>query len=93
MAVKVRFFGRLRTLTGIDQAEVEVSALSVAQAIESLARNYDRRIKEELVDEAGNIDSAYALFIGGERVVGLDTPVKDGDELAITSLIAGGDGC
>lgn len=93
MAVTVRFFGRLRHILGKDELVAQGSPATIGELIRLLAQQHDRRIREEVLDEAGNIDYSYALFIGGERVEGLDTPLREGQEVTVTSMIAGGEDC
>jgi molybdopterin converting factor small subunit len=93
MAVTVRFFGQLRHVLGRDELVARGSPATIGELIRLLAQQHDRRIKEELLDEEGNIDYAYALFIGGERVEGPHTPLHKGQEVTVTSMIAGGGGC
>lgn len=93
MAVTIRFFGRLRHILGRDEMVARGSPATIGELIRLLAQQQDRRIKEELLDEEGNIDYSYALFIGGERVEGPHTPLREGQEVTVTSMIAGGMGC
>ncbi|MEE9202795.1 MAG: MoaD/ThiS family protein [Dehalococcoidia bacterium] len=93
MAFKVRFFGQLRNILGRDELVAQGSPATVGELIRLLAQQHDRRIKEELLDEEGNFDYAYAVFINGERVEGPHTPLREGQEVTVTSMIAGGKGC
>lgn len=83
-------FGRLRDLVGVSEAELEFNGKTLGDLIEALAVRLGEKIKEELVDEDGRIDYAYALFRSGERVWELTSPVNDGDEITITNMLAGG---
>jgi molybdopterin converting factor small subunit len=93
MAVTVRLFGRLRHLLGRDEVVAQGSPGTIGELIRLLAQQHGRIIREELLDEEGNIDYSYAVFIGGERVEGTDTPLREGQEVTVTSMIAGGEGC
>ncbi|MDP7240246.1 MAG: MoaD/ThiS family protein [Dehalococcoidia bacterium] len=93
MAVTVRFFGRLHQLLGRDEVVVQGSPGTIGELIWLMARQHSRVIKEELLDEDGNIDYSYALFIGGERVEGPHTPIRAGQEVTVTSMLAGGQRC
>lgn len=93
MPVTVRFFGQLRHILGRDEVVAQGSPATIGELIRLLAQQHDRRIKEELLDEAGNIDYSYALFIGGERVEGPHTPLREGQEVTVTSMLAGGRLC
>jgi molybdopterin converting factor small subunit len=93
VAVTVRFFGRMHQLLGRDELEAQGSPGTIGELIRLLAQQHGRVIKEELLDEEGNIDYSYALFVGGERVEGPHTPLRDGQEVTVTSMLAGGQGC
>ncbi|GEM_PF-3404206 len=93
MPVTVRLFGRLRGLLGRDELSVPDSPGTVGELIALLGEQYDTGIVGELLDEQGNIDYAYAVFVAGQRAQGADTPIHQGQEVAITSMIAGGCGC
>ena len=93
VAVTVRFFGRMHQLLGRDEVVAQGSPGTIGELIHMMARQHGRVIREELLDEEGNIDYSYALFVGGERVEGPHTPLRDGQEVTVTSMLAGGQGC
>ncbi|MBI2918163.1 MAG: MoaD/ThiS family protein [Chloroflexi bacterium] len=93
MPVRVRLFGRLRGIVGCDELVVQGSPATVGELVRLLAQQYDTRIQKELLDEGGDIDHSYAVFIGGQRAGGTDSAVQEGQEVTITSMIAGGFGC
>jgi len=88
--VRVRLFGRLRALLGRPEIELEFRGCTLGELIEALSESFGDTIKEELLAEDGRIDYAYAVFRGGERVWEPATPLKDGEEITITSMLAGG---
>jgi sulfur-carrier protein len=90
MSVTVRIPTPLRTLTGGDDA-VKVDGGNVAQLIENLEGKYPG-MKERLVDEKG-VRRFVNLYLGDEDIRfldGLETTLKDGDEISIVPAIAGG---
>jgi sulfur-carrier protein len=90
MSITVRIPTPLRTLTGGAES-VAISAASVGAAIEALEAKCPG-IKERLVDEKG-VRRFVNLYLGDEDIRfldGLETPLKDGDELSIVPAIAGG---
>lgn len=93
MAVTIRFFGTLKTILNQDEIRVELASATLLELINLLATRYDRRIKEEMLDEDGRLDFSYAVFIAGERAADLDTVIKDGAALTVTSMLAGGARC
>jgi sulfur-carrier protein len=90
MSVTIRIPTPLRTLTGGDDS-VKVDGSNVSQVIESLEGKYPG-MKERLVDEKG-VRRFVNLYLGDEDIRfldGLETKLKDGDELSIVPAIAGG---
>ena len=90
MSITVRIPTPLRTLTGGEEA-VAVSGSNVAGLLESLEAAYPG-IKERLVDEKG-VRRFVNLYLGDEDIRfldGLETKLKDGDEISIVPAIAGG---
>ncbi len=90
MAVTVRVYGVLRSILGESRLEVSLSGSSVGDLIDELAAKYGDKIRQELLDEDGSLDCAYLFFVGGEPVHGLSQGLENGDEVVITTMIAGG---
>lgn len=90
MAITVRIPTALRTLTGGEEA-VPAEAKNVRELVENLEANH-AGLKERLVDEKG-VRRFVNLYVGDEDIRfldGLDTELKDGDEVSIVPAIAGG---
>ena len=70
------------------QRVVETQGATVAEVLDSLG------VRDRLCDDTGKVRRHFNIHInGGEDVrllQGLDTPVSDGDEVAVLSAIAGG---
>ncbi|MGB9766010.1 MAG: MoaD/ThiS family protein [Sulfurihydrogenibium sp.] len=91
MAVTVRIPTALRRVTQ-GQGEVTVEASNIAQLIDALEKEFPG-MKERLVDENGEIRKFVNFFVNDEDIrflQGKDTPLKDGDVVAIIPAIAGG---
>ncbi len=91
MAVSITIPTPLRGLTG-GADTVSAEGATVAALIESLENTYPG-IKARMLDEAGQLRRFVNLYVNGEDVrflQGLDTPVKESDELSIVPAIAGG---
>lgn len=90
MAITVRIPTPLRTLT--DGAEsVQVEGKTVREMIENLEANH-AGMRERLMDEKG-VRRFVNLYVGEEDIRfldGLETELKDGDEVSIVPAIAGG---
>lgn len=91
MPVNVRIPTPLRKLTQ-DKDVVQVQAQTVAGIIEELNRQFPG-LRERLCDERGELRRFVNIYLNDQDIrfaQGKDTPVKDGDELAIIPAIAGG---
>lgn len=91
MQVKVRIPTPLQGLTG-GAAEVTAEGKTVRELIEDLERKYSG-IKARLCDENGEVRRFVNIFVNDEDIRflnGLDTELKEGDEVSIIPAIAGG---
>jgi sulfur-carrier protein len=91
MAVTVRIPQPLRSLTG-NQSTVEASASTLADCIDNLESSYPG-VRERLMDEGGEIRRFVNVYVNGDDVRfidGLETQLKDGDEVSIVPAVAGG---
>lgn len=90
MAITVRIPTPLRTLTA-GKEEVSIDGANVREVIERLESAHPG-IKDRLLDDKG-VRRFVNLYVGDEDVRfldGLDTALKDGDEVSIVPAIAGG---
>jgi molybdopterin converting factor small subunit len=88
----VRIPTPLRTHTAGEDV-VTATGATVALVIDDLERRYPG-IRAKLLDERG-VRRFVNIFLGSEDIRfldGVETPVKDGDEISIIPAIAGGDG-
>ena len=90
MAVIVKIPTQLRTLTG-SEAETEVEAGSVGEALEAVFDRYDGL--RDRITEDGELRRFVNVYVGGEDIrfgEGLETRSSDGDEITILPAVAGG---
>jgi MoaD family protein len=90
MPVTVRIPTPLRSLTGGAES-VEISGGNVGAVIESLEANHPG-MKDRLLDDKG-VRRFVNIYVGEEDIrflEGLETELKDGDEVSIVPAIAGG---
>jgi MoaD family protein len=90
MNVTVRIPTPLRTLTGGDE-EVSAQGATIKALVEDLENKYPG-IKERIADDKG-IRRFVNVYLGDEDIRfldGLETELKDGDEISIVPAIAGG---
>lgn len=91
MSVRVRIPTPLRRFTG-GAEEVSASGSTIAAVVEDLERK-SPGIKERLCDEQGRVRRFVNIYVNGDDIrflSSIETPVQDGDEVAIVPAIAGG---
>lgn len=91
MAVAVKIPTPLRGLTK-NQDRVQADGSSLAEAINGLDGTFPG-LKERLCDEQGELRRFVNVYVNGEDVrflSGLQTPLKQGDEVSIVPAVAGG---
>ena len=91
MAATIRIPTPLRKFTD-GKSEVDVEGGTVREIFDDV-ENRHGGLKDKIFDDAGEIRRFINVFVNGEDVrhaEGLDTPVKDGDELSVVPAITGG---
>ncbi len=90
MSVNVKIPTQLRAATdGAAQASVEGG--TVGEVLDSLYERFGEL--RSRIAEDGGLRRFVNVYVGGEDIRfldGLDTPVKDGDEVTILPAVAGG---
>jgi molybdopterin synthase sulfur carrier subunit len=91
--LRVKFLASLSELTGVLKTEVEVpDGITVRKLIDILTERYGK-LREELLDEKGDLRPMYNILVNGraiEWLSGLETQLKDGDEVVFIPPAAGG---
>jgi MoaD family protein len=91
MSVKVRIPTTLRSLAG-GSSEVELDGSTVGEVLKNLDAAHPG-FSDRLLDEAGGLRRFVNVFVADDDVrflEGLDTPVPDGETVAIIPAVAGG---
>ena len=91
MSVTVRVPTTLRTLTG-GQSEVSVEGSTVGEVLKALDAAH-AGFADRLLDEQGGLRRFVNVFVADDDVrflQGLETPVPDGETVAIIPAVAGG---
>jgi MoaD family protein len=90
MSVTVKIPTQLRVATG-GQAEVEVEGSNVGEALDAVFAAYgDLR---ERITQDGTLRRFVNVYVSGEDIrfqQGLETSIKEGDEVTILPAVAGG---
>lgn len=93
MPVTVYIPTPFRKLTG-NQTHVNVAAGTVGEVLDRLGDRYPA-LRHMIFDDAGHIPGHVNIYVNNQEVhslQGTDTPVNDGDEMAVIPAIAGGAG-
>jgi len=91
MAVKLRIPTPLRRLSG-GASELSVEGSTVTEVLETLERDHPG-FHDRIYDESGEIRRFVNIYVGGEDIrflKGVETPVKEGEEISIVPAVAGG---
>jgi sulfur-carrier protein len=90
MAITVKIPTQLRATTG-GEASATVEGGTVGEALDALYGQYGE-LKDRIADDDG-LRRFVNVYVAGEDIrflQGLDTAVKDGDEITILPAVAGG---
>jgi molybdopterin converting factor small subunit len=91
--VTVRALGALTHSLPRGKTVIEGHDLTVAGLLDALIARYGPRMAAELMD-SGRLKKGLALLVNGRNVLSLpeqfETPLREGDEVIITIIVAGG---
>ena len=90
--VDVKFLTRFIDITGEKTTQVK-DVQYISGLIDDLCQKYGDGFKEVLLDDNREIRDYLKVMINGEDIRdldGLNTPLKDGDEIVMFQTIAGG---
>jgi MoaD family protein len=91
MAVTVKLPTQLRDAAG-GAAAAHVDGDTVGEALEALYAEHGE-LRSRLADDGGGLRRFVNVYLGGEDIRfldGLETPLRDGDEVTILPAVAGG---
>lgn len=90
MPVNVKIPTQLREATG-GEAQASVEGATVGEVLDSLYERY-RELRSRIAEDGG-LRRFVNVYVDGEDIrflEGLETPVRDGDEVTILPAVAGG---
>ncbi len=92
--MKVNFYATLREITGGKTVEIEYQeGMSIQALLDFLFQRYPR-LRQELMDEAGNLYPHVHVFVNGRDAPylekGLETPLAAEDVINIFPAVGGG---
>lgn len=91
MAVQVRIPTPLRKFTAGAES-VSANGSTIGAVVEDIESRHPG-LKERICDESGKVRRFVNVYVNGDDIRflnSLETPVKEGDEIAIVPAIAGG---
>jgi molybdopterin synthase sulfur carrier subunit len=90
--IEVKFLTRFIDITGERSIQIEDVA-NINELLEYLYQRYDATIKDVLFDNNGDLRDYLKVMLNGEdirNIDGLNTTLKNGDQVAMFQTIAGG---
>jgi molybdopterin synthase sulfur carrier subunit len=96
MAVKVRFFANVKQIMGKEEVTLNLAPSKryrIKDILREIARSENKDLSTVLVEAQGRSRGTVRIVLNGKVVHsldGLETTIKDGDEIAIFPLLAGG---
>ncbi len=91
--MKIKLFATLRPLVGASEVEVDAGpGNTVGEALAELVQRYPQ-LRPEIFTAEGELQDRVHVFINGRDVrylEGLETRIKEGDELRIFPPVGGG---
>ena len=90
MSVTVKIPTQLRAATG-GKAELEVEGATVGEVLDGVF-DYHDDLRNRITQD-GDLRRFVNVYVSGEDIrfqQGLETPIKDGDEVTILPAVAGG---
>lgn len=89
--IKVGFFATYRIFTGVKEVEVE-EPQTIVELMQNLSEMYGEDFRKQSLD-GDRISRLSNVLVNGKHIAHLqqdETPLKDGDYVAIFPLIGGG---
>jgi adenylyltransferase/sulfurtransferase len=75
------------------EKEISISGSTISEIIASLAEKYGDAFERRVLDADGKPRSVLNLYVNGKNIrflSGLDTQLKDGDEVMLLPAVSGG---
>lgn len=93
LIVTARFFGQFKQISNEREIEYEIEkGISINEFLIQVIKQFPK-MKELLYDENDQLHNWVSILINGRNIKaleGIDTPIVDGDILAIFPPVAGG---
>lgn len=91
--VTVRTFGRLTSIIGGNQAQVDSPGAAVEDLLQELTARFGAPMRSFLYPSGGELSDMLFVLVNGKNIAhmkGAKTSLKDGDVVSILPITAGG---
>jgi MoaD family protein len=95
MKIKVHYLSLVKSFTKTSQEEFNVKeAATLSEVLQDVAEKYGKPFTQEVYDpQHKEMKSTFVAMVNGvlmDQLQGVNTPLKDGDNIIIMSLMTGG---
>ena len=90
--IEVKFLTRFLELTGVRKTQID-DVNNFSDLVNVLIQKYGNKFEDLLLDTNGNLRDYLKIMVNGKDIRdinGLETPLKDGDQVVMFQTIAGG---
>ena len=89
--VKVEYLPGISYITGKKFDEVEVENDNLYNLVDELTRKYGMGLRKAIIEvKSGKINNGILIFINDQIVRNLDVPIREGDKVVFSPVLAGG---
>jgi molybdopterin converting factor small subunit len=95
MKVKVHYISLVKSYTNKSQDEFTFpNNISLSELLDQIAQSYGKQFSQEVYDPAKKeMKATFVAMVNGvlmDQIQGVNTPLKDGDNIILMSLMTGG---
>jgi MoaD family protein len=95
MQIKVHYISLVKTYTNKNQEDIALNEnATVGQLLDQIANTYGKQFIQEVYDPAKKeMKSTFVTMVNGvlmDQLQGVNTPLKNGDNIILMSLMTGG---
>ena len=95
MKVKVHYISLVKSYTNKSQDEISLpNAAVLSDLLDKIAQTYGKQFTDEVYDPAKKeMKATFVAMVNGvlmDQIQGVNSPLKDGDNIILMSLVTGG---